>query len=74
MSERTFTMDLTPLGISSCVLLDGVDISMLLRGIVIRSSVAEPTEVELLPARGARVELIARLPEARIVIAEEPAS
>lgn len=71
-TERTFMVDLTPLGISSCVLLDGVDISGLLRGIVIRASVGNNTQVELLPVQGARVTLVARLPEAQIVIGDEP--
>jgi hypothetical protein len=72
MTERIFTMDLTPTGITSCILLDGIDISHLLRGIIVRSTVNNATEVELQPTRGARVQLIARLPEARVLIAEEP--
>lgn len=71
-NERTFAMDLTPRGIMSCVLLDGVDISGLLRGVTVRSCVNEPTSVELHPAKGSRANLTARLPEARIVIADEP--
>lgn len=64
--ERTFAMDLTPSGTASCVLMDGHDISKLLRGVVVRSSVHEATTVELIPARGQSAELIARLPEANI--------
>ncbi len=65
-------MDLTPFGVMSTVLMDGDDISTQLRGIVVRSDVGTPTTVELIPAKGARVSLIARLPEAQIVIGEEP--
>ena len=71
-TERTFMVDLTPLGISSCVLLDGVDISGLLRAIAIRASAGTPTQAQLLPVHGARVTLVARLPEAQIVIGDEP--
>lgn len=72
MAERTFTMDLAPNGTAGLVLMDGWDISRLLRGVVVRSGVGEPTTVELLPAHGCRADLIARLPEAQIVIANEP--
>lgn len=71
MSERTFTMDLTPNGTSSCVLLDGEDISGLLRGVVVRSHVLDGTTVELLPAKGQRAHLVIRLPEASIKITDE---
>jgi hypothetical protein len=71
MKERTFTMDLTPTGLSSCVLLDGDDISGLLRAVSVHSGVHEGTTVELHPALGCRAHLIARLPEARITIADE---
>lgn len=71
MTDHTFTCDLTPRGISSCVLLDGSDISSLLRGIVVRASIDEATEIELIPAPGAAfITLTVRLPEARIVIYE----
>jgi len=66
--EHTFTMDLTPAGIRSSVFLDGDDISGLLRGVTVRSSVGTATVVELDCAYGRHVELIARLPEAQIVI------
>jgi len=65
-------MDLTPDGRSSMVLLDGEDISGLLRGVVVRSSVDAATTVELQPSAGRRAELIARLPEAQIGIDAEP--
>ena len=71
MGDHTFTMDLTPMGTHSCVLLDGEDISGLLRGVVVRSSVTAATTVELHPAKGQRAALIARLPEAQILIGEE---
>lgn len=70
--ERVFTMDLTPRGVQSKVLMDGEDISKSLRGVAVRSSVDGATSVELLPANGCRAELIARLPEARVSIAQEP--
>lgn len=69
--EHTFTMDLTPDGIQSLVLLDGVDICSLLYGVEIKSGVNQPTTVTLIPALGQRASLIARLPEAQIIIAEE---
>jgi hypothetical protein len=72
--EHTFTMNLTPDGSSSCVLLDGDDISSLLRGIRVEAGVGESTLIELLPARGKRAVLIARLPEAHITIGLEPTS
>lgn len=72
MTERTFVIDLTAMGHMSCVLLDGIDISDQLRGVRISAFVGEETVVELVPIKGARVSLIARLPEAHVVIAEEP--
>jgi hypothetical protein len=45
--ERTFTMELTPAGWSSSVLLDGVDISELLRGVSVSSDVHGGTVVTL---------------------------
>jgi hypothetical protein len=67
--ERTFTMTLTPQGHMSRVLLDGDDISGLLRGVVVRSIVDDATTVELQPAKGrSRVELSVRLPEAKITL------
>jgi hypothetical protein len=68
MSERTFTMDLAPTGSGSIVRLDGDDISALLKGVVVRSSVDAPTSVELQPSYGHRATVIARLPDAQIVI------
>jgi len=67
-------MDLTPSGHSSCVLLDGDDISNLLRGVTVISSVFGGTTVELHPAHGRRAHLVARLPEARVVITQEEQS
>jgi len=71
-TERTFVMDLTPNGCSSSVLMNGEDISRLLRGVTVHSGVDHATTVELHPAKGCRAELMIRLPEAQIVIAEEP--
>jgi hypothetical protein len=68
MKEHTFAMDLTPTGMTSCVLLDGEDISGMLAGVVVRSTVGEGTSVELICAKGRRAQLVARLPEAQIVI------
>lgn len=74
MKERTFTMDLTPNGMSSCVLMDGDDISGLLQGVVVRSHVRHATSVELQPAHGAHARVMARLPEAQIlIVGESPA-
>jgi hypothetical protein len=70
MAERTFAMDLAPLGRLSCVLLDGEDISGLLRGVDVSSSVEGATTVKLHPAIGHRVELIARVPDAQITVVE----
>lgn len=69
-NEHTFTMNLTPKGLASSVLLDGQDISHLLRGLTVRSDVDGQTTVELI-VRKARVELIARVPEAQIVIIDK---
>lgn len=74
MTERVFTMELAPNGTLSKVFLDGVDISGLLRGVKVTSGVGQPTTVELMPSRGQRVSLIAKLPEAQIVVAEEASS
>lgn len=71
MKERVFTMNLTPDGTMSKVLLDGDDISGLLRGVRVVSGVGAATTVELIPARGRLAELTVRLPEACIVVAEE---
>jgi hypothetical protein len=68
MKQHIFTMDLTPTGSSSCVLLDGEDISSLLAGVIVRSGVAQPTTVELICAKGKRAQLVVLLPEAQIVI------
>jgi hypothetical protein len=65
--ERTFTMRLTPMGISSRVLLDGEDISGLLYGVTVRSDADGATSVEL-HARGASVDLEVKLPEAQVVV------
>ena len=70
MSERTFTMDLTPSGITGCVLLDGEDISQLLTGVSVDSDVLEGTVVTLRVRKGQRVQLVARLPEAKVRIVE----
>lgn len=73
MGDRVFAIDLTPTGITSCVLLDGVDISALLRGIVIRSNVHDGTTIELVPAPGAAAaQLQVVLPEARVFILTNP--
>jgi hypothetical protein len=64
-------MELGPSSVGSKVLLDGDDISTLLRGVRVRAGVGELTEVELLPAHGKRVNLVARLPEARVVILDD---
>jgi hypothetical protein len=72
--ERTFAMNLTPVGARSSVLMDGDDISGLLRGIVVRSSVDDATTVELQPAKGHRAEIIAMVPEAAISIAPDDVS
>lgn len=69
--EHTFTMDLTPEGSMSCVLMDGEDISGLLCGIEVASGVGMATTVRLIPAKGQRATLTARLPEARITIEAE---
>lgn len=69
MADRTFAMDLTPSGASSCILMDGHDISRMIRGVVVRASVNTATEVELLPGYGMSAELMVRLPEARIAVA-----
>lgn len=71
MPERTIAIHLTPTAAESVVLLDGVDISAYLRGVVVRASVDDGTSVELIPTKGHRVELVARLPEASIVIRDE---
>lgn len=71
MAERVFTMDFTPSGTFSCVLLDGEDISNLLRAVTVHSGAGEPTRVNLFPAAGQRVNLIARLPEALVIIEGE---
>jgi hypothetical protein len=65
---HTFTLDLTPSGQDSCVLLDGEDISSFLQGIVVRASVHHATIVELFPGKGQRAQLTVRVPEAQIVI------
>lgn len=69
--EHVFTMNLTPNGMSSAILLDGEDISGILRGVQVLCGVDQPTTVKLFPAPGHRAELIARLPEAHIVIETE---
>jgi hypothetical protein len=71
VKERTFAMDLPPNGSMSKVLMDGEDISGMLRAVTVHAAVGEATTVELFPRKGSRAELIARLPEAQIVIAEE---
>jgi hypothetical protein len=71
-NTHTFTLDITPSGRDSCVLLDGEDISMLLEGIVVRASVHHATIVELFPRRGQRAQLTVRVPAAQIVIVDEP--
>jgi hypothetical protein len=68
MVEHTFAMDLTPSGYTSAVLLDGDDISKMLSGVTVVSDVHGGTRVTLHCARGQRVHLTARLPEAQIVI------
>lgn len=70
-TEHTFTMDLMPSGDTSCVLLDGEDISHLLVGVEIVAGVGTPTSVRLIPSQGKRVVLTARLPEANITIEAE---
>lgn len=45
--KHTFTLSLTQAGHHSIVLLDWQDIAGLLRGVVVRSSVCDPTRVEL---------------------------
>lgn len=66
---RTFAMNLAPHGSLSSVSMDGMDISALLRGVVVRSVVGSGTEVELMPRLGSSAELIAALPEAKVQIA-----
>lgn len=69
---HTFVMDLTPVGRGSCVLLDGVDISNLLQGVEVHSTVQNGTTLVLHVRKGVRTELLARVPEAQIrIIAEE---
>ena len=64
-------MELEPNGRASKVFLDGLDITNTLRGIEVRSGVDCPTEVTLIPVRGAKVTLTALLPESQIHVALE---
>jgi hypothetical protein len=72
MPDRVFTMDLTPVGHMACVLLDGIDISHMLRGVRVTCIVGEATQVELIPARGQRVNLTATVTVPNVIIGEEP--
>lgn len=67
---RIFSMDLAPSGAHSRVLLDGEDISDLLCSVHIHSGIDIPTKVELDPALGHRAEVVARVPEAQIMVAD----
>lgn len=67
--ERVFTMDLTPNGRLATVVLDGDDISGLVRGVEVRAAVDEATQVRLDVGVGQHVQLRARLPEAAVSIA-----
>lgn len=69
MKDRVFEMDIAPLGHRSKVLLDGDDISSLLRGVTISTNVGEITTVQLRAAAlgGAKVKAI--VPEAMIRVA-----
>lgn len=73
MKQHEFMMDLTANGRSSCVLMDGTDISGLLRGIKVESDVDGSTTVTLIPARGRRANIVALVPEAQIVVEVEGA-
>lgn len=72
MPERTFVMNLTPQGAKSNVQIDGHDISGLLRGVVVRSDVHGVTTVELQPGRACHAQIVAKVPEAQVVITMEP--
>lgn len=73
-SQRRFEITLPPSASDSeaKILLDGIDITGLLRGIDVSSSLTKPTRITLKPAVGHRAELVVMLPEAQVVIAEEP--
>ena len=68
MSEHDFVMDLGPTSHTSMVLMDGEDITSVLRGVRVESGVGHVTTVTLIPVPGQHVQLTARLPEAQIVI------
>jgi hypothetical protein len=71
VKEHTVAMYLGARPSESRIVLDGEDISERLRGVGVVSTVEGGTTVTLFPARGHRVQLIATLPEAQIVIERE---
>lgn len=60
-------------GSDASIVLDGHDITGLLRGIEISSSLTKPTRVTLKPAAGMRAKLRVILPEAQITIGPDTA-
>lgn len=71
MKERTFAMNLTPHGAQSTILMDGEDISGLLRAVSVSSSATGETSVELHPSKACLAELIAKVDEAHVVVVDD---
>jgi hypothetical protein len=67
---RVFEMELKPRGAGSKVVMDGTDISALLEGVAVETTVNGLTEVRLHVARGQLAKLHVALPEAQVVIVD----
>lgn len=68
--DRVLTMDLGPRGFDSTVTLDGEDISEMLSGAKVTTTLKSGTSVELVPRPGQRVKLQAKVDAVRLTVTE----
>lgn len=71
MPDHLFTMELSQASNECSIQLDGQDLSPLLKGVAVTSSVDGGLRIELTPSFGCRVRLRALLPESQIVLLED---